>query len=82
MDHNYIFDDFFEETWDYVSEYIVDDDFWEAYPELIREVTFNLYRRQLQQKDVDPKVACKLLEDFFSPLVKHLRSADNGTKYK
>ena len=42
----YIYDNFAEDSWDYVSEKVVSDDFWDNNLDLIKEITFDLYRLQ------------------------------------
>ena len=69
---DYLFEEFMEDSWDYVSEMVVSDDFWDKNMEFIREVTFEIYR--LQQRyyvNFDAKIAGKTLEIFFSNIVKY-----------
>ncbi len=75
------FDDFTEECWDYVSEYIISDKDWENNKDFIRETTFDIYRLYLnsEEKTIDgkihhslpPKLCGKLLEIFLSNLLNH-----------
>ena len=65
------FDEFLEEVWDYVSEYLISDKFWEDNAEYIRELTFDVYRIYERSYHPDyqvymltPRVCGKLLEIF------------------
>lgn len=37
------YEEFFEDVWDYVSNYIVNDDLWDAHIDKFQELTFDLY---------------------------------------
>ena len=37
------YNEFFEEVWDYISEDVVTDEFWQNNEEFIRELTFDYY---------------------------------------
>lgn len=75
------FEGFIEETWDYVSQYVVSDDYWEANNEFIREVTFELYelyRKNLIRNEdgsmierITTKDCGKMMEAFFSVLKRY-----------
>lgn len=74
---NTTFDDFFYDTWDYVSEKVIDDDFWNDNQDLIREMTFELYRFKRQSGfNITPKHCGKILESQFHLIFK------NGIKIK
>lgn len=72
---------FIEETWDYVSKYVVSDDYWELNNEFIREVTYELYelyRKSLIRKQdgtiverITTRECGRMLESFFSTLNKY-----------
>lgn len=71
------YEEFFEEVWDYVSGKVVDDNYWEAHYDLIKETTFNLYNifdktsvneGGMFYTSFSTKVAAKILESFFSSL--------------
>ena len=64
------FEQFIEETWDYVSEYIVTDDYWESNEEFIRELTYALYNKYRKgNNDLTPKKCGNILEGFFVKLL-------------
>ena len=76
------YEDFLEEVWDYVPEYVVSDDYWENNQTFIRELTYDLY--QLYKKSIiktsyndvifnplSQKVTAKLIEIFFINTQKH-----------
>lgn len=75
------FEEFIEITWDYVSEYVVSDDYWEDNNEFIRNITFDLYRLYEKTNMFDngycinpkitPRICGKILESFFSNLIKY-----------
>lgn len=79
--HIITFEDFIEEAWDYVSPFVVTDEYWEANHELITEITFELY--ELYRKsgyvdsndmfvaDIKPKTFGRILEVFFSMFSKY-----------
>lgn len=76
MKNEYPFDEFYEDTWDYVSEMIVGSDFYFDNEECIREITFNLYsfyerKGKLSTKLEVAREAGKVLEMIFSPLNKY-----------
>jgi hypothetical protein len=63
------FEDFFYTVWDYVSDKIVDDNFWEDNQELIRSVTFDLYNFKDKSKITEKQVG-KILESIFFNLIR------------
>lgn len=77
------YEEFFDEVWDYVSEDIVSDDFWDENQSMLRELTYALYymyKNSLVKTNYDsvifnplsPKVVAKLIEIFFTNLkLKH-----------
>lgn len=75
------FEEFIEEAWDYVSKYVVTDIFWEENNDFILELTYELYQKHLKSGVVyegdikkakfTAKEAGRLLESFFSMLVKY-----------
>lgn len=70
----YIYDNFAEDSWDYVSEKVVSDDFWDNNLDLIKEITFDLYRLQSMlplHLQYEPKFVGKVLESVFSNVIKH-----------
>lgn len=73
MEETYIFDDFMNDSWDYVSEKVVDDTFWEDNLDLIKEITHDLHR--FQGMDINtpynPKMAGRIMESMFSNIFKH-----------
>ena len=79
-DNYYTYDNFFEDSWDFVSEDIVDDTFYENNTDFIRELTFDFYNQydnanklNTKQKQLDSaKEVGKLFEIFFSKLVKYM----------
>ncbi len=80
MDNIMTIDEFIEYTWDYVSPFIVSDDYWEKNNEFIREITFSLYelyknvkvtnRGKADDVFVTAKFYGKVLEALFSNLNK------------
>lgn len=73
------YEEFFDEVWDYVSEDIVDDVFWDNNQPMLRELTYDLYymyKNSLVKTNYDsvifnplsPKVVAKLIETFFTNL--------------
>lgn len=83
------FETFFDETWDYVPMYVVDDDFWDENQPFIRDLTFDLYHMyknsiiKTSYNDVifnplSPKISAKLIEIFFTQFKKH--KTDNGKR--
>lgn len=69
------FEDFLEQTWDYVSDKVVDDKTWNTHIDLIREVTFDyyiIYKNTYFKEDtvLSPKIAGKLLESVFDKFKK------------
>lgn len=87
MEMPYLFDNFFEDSWDYVSGAIVNDDYYYKTDEngnyknesFIRELTFDLYTMYVSANKLSTKEnqffyakeAGKILEIFFSNLSKH-----------
>lgn len=75
------FEEFIEETWDYVSGYVVSDEYWEANQEYITEVTFGfyeIYRKSLYMAvngEMYPRIKIKefgkLLEIVFATTKKY-----------
>ena len=76
------FDEFFEDVWDYVPEYVVDDTFWNENQQFIRDLTFDLYHMyknsivKTSYNDVifnplSPKMTAKLIEIFLTQFLKH-----------
>lgn len=66
------FDDFFYDVWDDVSEKVIDDNFWDDNLELIKEVTFDLYRlRERGGNRLTKKHCAVLLENFFHNILKN-----------
>lgn len=66
------FDDFFYEVWDYVSDKVVDDNFWDDNIEMLKEVTFSFYTfNQKLRSPLKVKEVGKLLEDFFHNILKN-----------
>jgi len=75
------FENFIEQTWDYVSKYAVSDTFWMNNADLIRETTYEmyeLYRKGIYtteygelQETLTIKHCGKSLEIFFSMLNKY-----------
>lgn len=75
------FEDFLEESWDYVSSYVIDDDDWDNNFEFIKETTFDIYQLYLKSVEktpdgliyttLTPKLCGKMLESFLSNLIKH-----------
>jgi hypothetical protein len=78
-DSIYTYDNFFEDSWDYVSEHIVDDTYYENNTDFIRELTYDLYNQYensnrlstLEKQAASTKEVGKLLEIFFSNLIRH-----------
>lgn len=74
------FEDFIEESWDYVSKHVISDEYWEKNQKFIRELTFELYEEYKKgiirlptgvvMETLSPKVCGKLLESFFAKLHK------------
>ena len=75
------FEEFIEYTWDYVSENVVSDEYWDNNHEFIREITYNLYR--LYEKNIiknssgeiileklDAKMCGKILESTFLTIIR------------
>ncbi len=72
------FEEFIEDTWDYVSRYVVSDEYWEKNNLFIREVSFELYeiyRKNLIEmpdgttiEKISVKECGKILESFFAVL--------------
>ena len=76
------FEEFFEDTWDYVSDHVVDQDCWDENQPFIRDLTFDLYHMyknsiiKTSYNDVifnplSPKISGKLIEIFFTNFDKH-----------
>ena len=75
------YDEFFYESWDYVSGDIVGDSYWEENMELIQDITFelySLYRNTFQRVPTESgtqllttKVSGKLLEGIFDRIIKN-----------
>lgn len=76
------FEEFFEDTWDYVSDHVIDQDFWDENQPFIRDLTFDLYHMyknsiiKTSYNDVifnplSPKISGKLIEIFFTNFDKH-----------
>ena len=76
------FDAFFEDVWDYVPDYVVDDTFWNENQTFIRDLTFDLYHMyknsivKTSYNDVifnplSPKMTAKLIEIFLTQFHKH-----------
>jgi hypothetical protein len=63
------FDDFFYTTWDYVSDKVVDDNFWEDNQELIKSITFDLYNFK-DKSNITEKQVGKILESIFFNLIR------------
>jgi hypothetical protein len=63
------FDDFFYTTWDYVSDKVVDDNFWEDNQELIKSITFDLYNFK-DKTNITEKQVGKILESIFFNLIR------------
>lgn len=72
------FENFIEETWDYVSEYVVSDDYWEANEDFIRTLTHDMYiqyKKGLRKTEegfivetLSPKTCGRIIELFFKNL--------------
>lgn len=68
------FEDFIDETWDYVSRYVVTDSYWTENKDFLMEITFgcfDYYRKSLQEQPngtfvehITPKDCGKLIEGF------------------
>lgn len=58
------YDEFFEETWDFVSEHIVNDRYFRENQPYIRAVTSKMYTVYLES-DIEPKQCGYLLEAIF-----------------
>lgn len=68
------YDEFFNIVWDYVSEYIVTDDLWEAHEDKFYALTFDLYDLYTKatitlptgekQELLSPKICARLIEAF------------------
>lgn len=79
-DNYYTYHQFFEDSWDFVSEDIVDDTFYENNLDFIKEITFDFYNQyesanklNTKQKQLESaKEVGKLFEIFFSKLIKYL----------
>ena len=57
------YNEFFEEVWDYISEDVVTDEFWQNNEEFIRELTFDYY--EFYKKTI---VTSQYGEVLFNPL--------------
>lgn len=78
--HVLSFEEFIEETWDYVSENVVSDDYWEANEAFIRKVTHDLYKQYKKElirldtgevlERLTTKICGRIMEDFFNSLIK------------
>lgn len=72
------FENFIEETWDYVSEYVVSDAYWEQNEEFIRTLTHDMYiqyKKGLRKTEdnyiietLTPKMCGRIIELFFKNL--------------
>lgn len=68
------FENFIEDSWDYVSKFVVSDDYWEQNNEFIRELTYELYDIYLKStivtsegdiiERIKPKDFGRILEAF------------------
>lgn len=75
------FENFIEESWDYVSEHVVSDDYWEANQEFINALTHDLYKQYTRGlvktedgfiiETITPKMCGRILESFFANLKKY-----------
>lgn len=61
----------FLDAWDYVPMEVISDTFWVKNQDLIRSITFDLYRFEKQRGDLDLKSSAKRLEIIFSNLFKY-----------
>lgn len=50
---NIDFEQFMEDTWDYVSERVVTDEYWNTNADLIREVTYELFQMREKSKRIE-----------------------------
>lgn len=63
------FEDFIEICWDYVSENIVSDDYWEKEQDFIQEITFTFYQRYKKNLDgLSPKQYGSVFEAMFKKI--------------
>lgn len=72
------FENFIEEAWDYVSENVVSDDYWNNNQDFINQLTHDLYKQYrkglVKTEDgfivetLTPKVCGRILESFFATL--------------
>lgn len=72
------FEEFIEDTWDFVSEQVITDKEWDDNYDLIQEVTFDLFTlyqnfteynpNGTKRKVLTPKLCGKLIENFFNSL--------------
>lgn len=75
------FENFIEEVWDYVSEFVVSDDDWDNNQKFIRELTyeyFKQYNKGLMKTEqnvivetITPKMCGKMLEATFATMKKN-----------
>lgn len=72
------YSEFFESTWDYVSEQVVTDDIWNKHRVALTEITFDIYNlREKSSQEIaavgvittlTPKVAARIIESFIKKL--------------
>ena|SRR3972149_12008116 len=62
------YDDYFDAVWDYVPIEVVSDKFWADNQDLIRQISFDMYRFDKQRGNLDIMTAAKRLEIIFSAL--------------
>ena len=78
---NYMnYEEFLHTAWDYVSENVVSDDYWEDNQEFIQELShdmYNIYNKSLIDNGDDtftekltPRLCGKMLECVFSQLIR------------
>lgn len=69
------YDNFIEESWDYVSENVVSDDYWETHQDLILGITFriyNFYKQNVKNKIyIDIKDYGRMIESLFVEIQKN-----------
>ena len=68
------YEEFFNLVWDYVSDFIVDDDLWDKHQDKFYDMTFDLYDLYSKatltlptgkrQELLSPKICARLIEAF------------------
>jgi hypothetical protein len=64
------FEEFFEDVWDYVSEEVVDDDYWDDNYKFIRDTTYDVYGIYRNNINLNIQIYAEFLEVFFKNLKK------------